>query len=56
MRSIIKRALMAGALAAMLMLVLGTPEVITGLLVFIPAFVIAFGVLCLLPKKTVQKS
>ena len=51
----IKRVLIAGAVATVLMFVLGTPEIITQLIIFIPSFVITFSVLSFLSKKRIQK-
>jgi len=51
----IKRVLIAGAVATVLMFVLGTPEIITQLIIFIPSFAITFAVLAFLSKKKVQK-
>jgi len=55
MSPIIKRALIAGVVATVLMFALGTPEIITQLIIFIPSFVITFVVLSFLSRKRFQK-
>jgi hypothetical protein len=55
MNPTIKRVLIAGAVATVLMFVLGTPEIIIQLFIFIPSFAITFAVLAFLSSKKVQK-